>query len=85
MTERQPIAFERATEVVARQLASFRLGLDADDPFAYTENEKLMAGHIVGALWGQELLNTSGEEWVTVESERDVLGECASPSKENGK
>lgn len=67
MTERQPIAFERAAEIVARQLASFRLGLDADNPFAYTENEMLMAGHIVGALWGQDLLNTGDEKWVTVE------------------
>jgi hypothetical protein len=62
-----PIAFERATEIVARQLASFRLGLDCDDPFAYTEHEQLCAGHIVGALWAQHLLNTDGEKWVTVE------------------
>jgi hypothetical protein len=62
-----PIAFERATEIVARQLASFRLG-DCEDPSAYTEHEALCAGHIVGALWAQDLLNTKGEEWVTVES-----------------
>lgn len=62
------IAFERATEIVARSLASFRLGLDADDPFAFNEYEKLCAGHIVGALWGAKLLNTEGENWVTVDS-----------------
>jgi hypothetical protein len=62
------IAFERATEIVARQLASFRLGLDCEDPFAYTEHEKLCAGHIVGALWAQELLNVGNEKWITVES-----------------
>lgn len=65
------IAFERATEVVARQLASFRLGLDCADPFAYDEFEKLCAGHIVGALWGQGLLNTGDEKWVTVQSEKN--------------
>ena len=61
-------AFERATELVARQLASFRLGLDCDDPFSYTENEKLMAGHIVGNLWANKLLNDTGEKWTTIES-----------------
>lgn len=65
--EEKPIAFERAAEIVAKRLASFRLGLDADDPYAYTENEKLMAGHIVGSLWGQNLLNTKGENWRSVE------------------
>lgn len=35
---------------VARSLASFRLGLDADDPFAFNDYEKLCAGHIVGRL-----------------------------------
>lgn len=64
----KPIAFERASEAVARTIASFRLGLDADDPFAYTENELLQAGLIVGRLWSLGLLNTQGEEWVTVES-----------------
>jgi hypothetical protein len=62
------IAFERATEIVARQLASFRLGLDCGDPFSYTAHEFLCAGHIVGALWAQDLLNTEGEEWVQVDS-----------------
>lgn len=61
------IAFERATKIVAMQLASFRLG-DCEDPFAYTKHEELCAGHIVGALWAQDLLNTKGEKWVTVES-----------------
>ena len=63
------IAFERATEAVAQQLASFRLGLDCADPFAYTEHEALCAGHIVGALWAQGLLNTGDEKWVPVEAE----------------
>lgn len=62
------IAFERAAEIVARRLASFRLGLDADDPYAYNDHEKLCAGHIVGSLWGAKLLNTEGEKWVTVDS-----------------
>lgn len=64
------IAFERATKIVAEQLASFRLGLDCDDPFVYTEHEKLCAGIIVGALWGQDLLNTGDEKWVPVETEQ---------------
>lgn len=62
------IAFERATEIVAQQLASFRLGLDADDPFAFNEYEELCAGHIVGALWAHELLNTGDEKWVRIET-----------------
>lgn len=62
----QAIAFERATELAARQLASFRLGLDCDDPFAYTDNEKLIASHIVGNLWANGLLNDSGERWEPV-------------------
>lgn len=37
--------FEGATELVARQLAFFR-----EDDAEPTENEKLMAGHIVGNL-----------------------------------
>jgi hypothetical protein len=64
------IAFERATEIVAKQLASFRLGLDCDDPFAYTDHEQLCAGHIVGALWAQGLLDTGDEKWIPVETER---------------
>ena len=70
MTEKPKIAFERATEIVARTLASFRLGLDADDPFAFNGYEALCAGHIVGALWGQDLLNTGDEKWVSVETEK---------------
>jgi hypothetical protein len=65
-------AFERATISVARSLASFRLGLDADDPFAFTEHEKLMAGHIVGRLWAQKLLDIGNEVWVTVSDESDL-------------
>lgn len=64
------IAFERATEIVARRLASFRLGLDCDDPFAYTDHEHLCAGHIVGVLWGHGLLNTGDERWIPVETKR---------------
>ena len=64
-----PIAFERATEIVARQLASFRLGLDSPDPFAYDDHEQLCAGHIVGALWAQGLLDTGDEVWTRVEGE----------------
>lgn len=41
---------------VAERLASFRLGLDSDDPYAFNENEKLMAGIIVGSLWAQGFL-----------------------------
>ena len=55
------IAFERATELVAAQLAFFR-----DDTATPTENEELMAGHIVGNLWANDLLNTGGEKWVPV-------------------
>ena len=68
--ESGPIAFERAAKLVAQQLASFRLGLDCDNPFDYTENEKLMAGHIIGSLWANDLLNTGDEDWISVESER---------------
>lgn len=65
-------AFERATEIVARQLASFRLG-DCENPFAYSKHEQLCAGHIVGALWGQDLLNTGNEKWIPVETEASAL------------
>lgn len=62
-------AFERATEIVARQLASFRLGMDCENPYAYDDHEALCAGHIVGALWAQEMLNTGDETWTVVEGE----------------
>lgn len=62
-------AFERAAEIVARQLASFRLGLDCENPYAYDDHEALCAGHIVGALWAQEMLNTGDEVWTVVEGE----------------
>lgn len=65
----KPKAMERATELVARQLASFRLGLDADDPHAYNDNEKLMAGHIVGNLLANDLINEMPGEWVRVEGD----------------
>ena len=61
-------AFERASEIVAKRLASFRLGLDCDDPFAFSEYEKLCAGHIVGSLWGADLLNVGEEKWETIET-----------------
>jgi hypothetical protein len=68
-------AFEKATEIVARQLASFRLGLDCEDPHAYNDHEALCAGHIVGALWAQDMLNTGDEVWVTVEDETSLQGD----------
>lgn len=73
VTER-PMAFERATDLAARQLAQCRAGWDGPDAEP-TENERLLAGHIVGNLWANDLLNTGDEKWVSVESERttDVL------------
>jgi hypothetical protein len=65
-----PIAFERATEIVAKKLASFRLGLDCEHPYAYDDYELLCAGHIVGALWAQNLLDTGDEVWTPVEVEQ---------------
>jgi len=65
-------AFERATELVARRLASFRLGLDASDPFAYNDHEKLCAGHIVGSLWANDLLNIGDEKWVSIDNEQAI-------------
>jgi hypothetical protein len=47
---------EAAIECVAKRIASFRLGLDADDPYAYNDHEMLEAGYIVGSLWAQGLL-----------------------------
>ena len=47
---------EKVMRCVAEKLASFRLGLDADDPFAFNDDEKLRAGHIVGSLWAQGFL-----------------------------
>ena len=73
----KPNAWDRATELAARQLASFRLGLDAEDPYAYTENEKLMAGHIVGNLTANGLLNEMPGEWVRVEGDPDLLNQSS--------
>lgn len=70
------IAFERATEIAARQLARCRTGWDDLDAEP-TANEKLLAGHIVGALWGANLLNTDGEEWIAVESESSPVSSSA--------
>lgn len=70
VTER-PIAFERATDLAARQLARARSGfedLDAEP----TENDRLLAGHIVGNLWANDLLNTGDEEWVPVNRHDDL-------------
>lgn len=61
-------AFERATELAAKQLARSRSGFDDLDAEP-TENDRLLAGHIVGLLWGNGLLNTGDEKWVSVESE----------------
>lgn len=57
-------AFECATALVASQLAFFRD--DSIEPAEPTENEKLMAGHIVGNLWANDLLNTGDEQWEPV-------------------
>jgi hypothetical protein len=42
--------FEKATLITAGRLASFRLGLDCDDPYAYDDDELLKAGFIVGSI-----------------------------------
>lgn len=47
---------ERAMVLVARRLASFRLGLDADNPYDFNEDEQLRAGIIVGSLWAEGFL-----------------------------
>lgn len=65
---KRPIAFERATDLAARQLALCRTGWDDLDAVP-TENERLLAGHIVGNLWANDLLNTAGEVWTPVETE----------------
>lgn len=48
--------FENAVELVAKRLATFRLGLDAEDPYAFNDGEKFRAGIIVGALWAEGLM-----------------------------
>lgn len=53
------VAFKAATKIVAERLASFRLGLDADDPYAFDETDKLQAGLIVGSLYANNLLAVS--------------------------
>lgn len=47
---------EKIMLCVAKRLASFRLGLDAEDPYDFNEHEMLEAGHIVGTLWAQGFL-----------------------------
>jgi len=60
-----PIAFERAADLVANELARYRVGYDVDlvEP---RDNERLLAGHIAGRLWANHLLNTAGEKWEDV-------------------
>ena len=67
MAEANPTAFERATDLAASQLAFFMRG-NGDERLEPTENERLLAAHIVGNLWANNLLNTEGEQWATVES-----------------
>lgn len=78
----KPKAMERSIELVARQLASFRLGLDCDDPHAYNDNEKLMAGHIVGNLLANGLINEMPGEWVRVEGDPDLLNQSSTTTKQ---
>ena len=66
------IAFERATELVASQLAFFQRG-GGDERLEPTENERLLAGHIVGNLWANDLLNTGDEKWIPVESDTQLV------------
>ncbi len=65
---KRPIAFERATDLMAMWLARFRDGDPCGD-VEPTDNERLMAGHLVGALWANDLLNMAGENWVRIDSE----------------
>jgi len=58
----KPTAFALATKLVADRLAYFR-----EEGSQPTKNDLLLAGHLVGALWANDLLNTSGENWVKVE------------------
>ena len=62
-----PISFERAADLMAMWLARFRD--ESVEPPEPTENERLMASHLAGALWANDLLNTAGETWITVEAE----------------
>jgi len=72
MADRKPIVFERATDLMAMWLARFRVGDPCADETP-TDNERLTAGHLAGALWGNDLLNTDGEKLVTVSSETDLI------------
>ena len=42
---------------VAKTLASFRLGLDCENPFTFNEEEMVKAGHIVGRLWAAGMID----------------------------
>lgn len=57
-------AFERAAEVMAKWMPR----LLRDEEAEPTENDRLIAGHLAGALWANDLLNLSGECWETLES-----------------
>lgn len=46
-----------AIELVAEQLASFRSGMDVENPYEYNEADKLEAGHIVGVLCANGFLD----------------------------
>lgn len=58
------IAFERATDLLASRLAFYRE--EGSEP---TENDRLLAGHLVGSLWANGLLNVGDEKWVALESD----------------
>ena len=47
---------EKVILCIARKLASFRLGLNSDAPYAFNEDEMLRAVHIAGSLWAEGLL-----------------------------
>jgi hypothetical protein len=49
--------WERAAILVAQRLAAFRCGPDLEPNF--NEDDMLRAGHIIGALWANDLINFS--------------------------
>lgn len=63
--------FEEATNLAARQLARYRTGWDDLDAEP-TENERLLAGHVVGNLMANHLINMRDEKWVSISSENDL-------------
>ena len=79
MEKREPIAFYRARDIVADRLAFFR-----EEDSEPTANDKLLAGHLVGALWANDLLNTAGEKWVTISSiDEGLLGELIGMARDD--